>query len=142
MDKAEYEYIEIMKTIRHYSTVRFANMSLFYAATAALMVGVFRFPLPGPASIDPKVVPYLKIAGVVITLVLFWYDFMCDRYQTYFRKEIEKNWRIYGDTLHIAPNTRCGRVDACPGFTIYRIYDLRIYDLRRHLTYCTEYPLR
>lgn len=115
MDKTEYEYIEIMNTIRHYSTVRFANMSLFYAATAALMVGVFRFPLPGAASIDPKVVQYLKIAGVVITLVLFWYDFMCDRYQTNFRKEIEKHW----PDSHWLKRGWSGRVVQYPAWLLY-----------------------
>ena len=88
-DRMEREYIEIMASIRHYSKLRFTGMSVFYAANAALVIGVFNLRDGG---IDPQIKPYLKLAGILVTLVLFSYDIICDSYQTNFRKYLESVW--------------------------------------------------
>jgi hypothetical protein len=81
MDKME-EYKEISTHIRHYSNMRFAQLTLFVAMQTALFAGVF-------ALIDkcePTTVALLKALGAISTVVFFVMEERAADYWHYFVK--------------------------------------------------------
>jgi hypothetical protein len=88
----EREYVEIITSLRHYSNLRFAVLSVFYGVTAGLIVGALGFPVVEGMKMSAATTLLLKILGVFVTVALYLYDFMIDGYQVAFRKHLKKIW--------------------------------------------------
>ncbi len=88
----EREYIEIITSLRHYSTLRFSVISVFYAVTAALAVGAMGIPVVEGVAFTGASALLFKCLGVLVTIILFFYEYMIDGYQVAFRKYLQTIW--------------------------------------------------
>ena len=83
MDKSDLkdEYLDASENIRHWNTLRFAELTIYIALTGALLTAIIRESPPLP----PPVGAAAKIAGLVVTILffvlqertmLYWYSFV------------------------------------------------------------------
>lgn len=112
----EREYIEIMASLRHYSSLRFAVISVFYAVTAALIVG--SFGLKQITDLEKPLTILFKFVGIIATLVCFIYDFMIDGYQAAFRKYLITIW----PKSHWFKRPKYGRFFQIPIWVLYLFF--------------------
>lgn len=88
----EREYIEIIASLRHYSSLRFSALSVFYAVTAALVIGAYGLNAMEGVQIDATLSPIFKAMGLLATLIFYTYDVMIDGYQVGFRRHLKNIW--------------------------------------------------
>lgn len=72
------DYAEVMSSIRHYSALRFAMLTLFSGAIAGLIVGQYggyQTGLPRPVA---------PVAGLLITVIFLWLEITLDSYMNTF----------------------------------------------------------
>jgi hypothetical protein len=62
-EDAKVEYIDVSSNLRHWNTLRFAELTIFIAATGALMNVVFAGKVTQP------MLTLLKVAGALVTLL-------------------------------------------------------------------------
>lgn len=82
------EYTEVMLSIRHYSTLRFAMLTLFSGAISGLVFGRYA----GDPSRTPEIL--IPIAGIFMTGIFFWLEVTLDEFMTGFAqiaKELRPN---------------------------------------------------
>ena len=75
------EYKDASDNIRHFQTVRFAQLTIFIAINVGIITALYGKPVPPP----PSTSVILKSAGIVVTLLywilqertmLYWYHFL------------------------------------------------------------------
>lgn len=77
-------YSEVMLSIRHYSNLRFAMLTVFVAATAALIAASFGTEVLPAADTTLRVA--FHFAGLVLTVAFFWLEVVLDSYLKAFSK--------------------------------------------------------
>ncbi|MEX6501699.1 hypothetical protein [Pseudomonas zhanjiangensis] len=84
-----HEYTEVMLSIRHYSTLRFAMLGLYSGAISGLVIGQYAG--------DPSRIPaiLLPMAGILVTGIFFWLEVTLDGFMTGFA-EVAKGLRSNG----------------------------------------------
>jgi hypothetical protein len=85
-DKVKSEYLDVSSNIRQHSTMRFAQLTLFIAITAALLNVYFGRSIPLPTGANLA----LKIAGLLV-VVIFWVmeERVGDFFHHYRRRAVE-----------------------------------------------------
>lgn len=83
------EYEQASATLRHYSGLRYAILTVFIAVNALLVAAVF-----GPQGVTGPtlVITMLKLLGVLAALSFGWVEFVLDRYLTAIGDQVVKNW--------------------------------------------------
>ena len=79
-DFAQHEYTELSLTFRHYSTLRFAVLTVFFAVVGALASVAFGVTKPG----SPAIAQYAKVAGLIVSLAFFLLEVLIEKYLRYF----------------------------------------------------------
>lgn len=82
-------YSEANNNRRHYSNLRFAILSVFFAVLGGLSsvaFGIVEIKSPSPA----RILLGARIAGLLFTGIFFSFDILCDLHLRYFGKAAEK----------------------------------------------------
>lgn len=58
------DYPELITTIRHYSNLRFAMMTVFFGATAGLLAAKFRV---ADSNLDSDLIIWIRVGGLIVT---------------------------------------------------------------------------
>jgi hypothetical protein len=92
MEELDPEYREVNSYLRHYSSLRFVMVSVYFAVSAAVIT--VAFGLVGPADrIPPWLPPIFRVMGLGVTVVFGLYEFRLERLIRYYQgraRELEK----------------------------------------------------
>src|SRR5574338_553269 len=83
------EYEQVSSSLRHYSNLRYAILTVFIALSAGLIATVHG---KDAVSLKPQVVLALQIFGLVSSLAFWWIEFILDGYLTEFRNFVRDNY--------------------------------------------------
>lgn len=92
LENLRIEYIEANANRRHYSNLRFAMFTVFFAVTGAVVSVAFGLVKTDPPP-SPNMVIGARIAGLFFTGVFFYLETLCDRNRRHFgliAKELEE----------------------------------------------------
>ncbi|MEO0834706.1 MAG: hypothetical protein AAFY16_01700 [Cyanobacteria bacterium J06642_3] len=101
------EYREAMESIRHYSKLRFTQLTVYSAINAALIYTVFQSDLTHEGS------PYrlaLCIVGIAFAVIFLWLELVLDAYKCSFMQVVEElspngHWTLRPKRLGILVRT-------------------------------------
>lgn len=85
IESAQKEYSEVNENFRHFSSLRFAIFTVYFAVEAGLFSAAFKI-----GEFDPTAVIYAKIGGLLITLVFWGYQERTVRLIAHFMKVAAK----------------------------------------------------
>jgi len=88
----EEEYKELNNNLRFYGNMRFAQLTLFSAVTAALLTFIFKLDPP----LDEPIKTALKIGGLISTFVFWVMEERSTGYALYFKKRIDELEKLLG----------------------------------------------
>lgn len=85
--QADRKLAELMAHIRHYSTLRFAMLTVYFGVTGGLLTKFFD---PDFSRLHPEFFNLLPIAGGIITVVFFIFEYVLNDNLSSLWKAVEK----------------------------------------------------
>ena len=77
-----HEYSEVNQNFRHYSALRFAMLTVYFAIIAGLVSVAFDTTQPSASSISW----FAQLGGLLITLIFFMFELIVERFLVHFSR--------------------------------------------------------
>lgn len=87
-ESLRHEYTEACSYHRHYSALRFVVFTVYFAVTGG--IATVAFGLTEIQADDLDLFLWARIAGCVITVAFFLFEFLCEKYASYYADTIRE----------------------------------------------------
>ena len=95
-ESLRHEYTEVVYNVRHYSNLRFAVFSIFFAVMAG--VGIVAF---GKGQFDAHAALMARFSGMLIIMIFWMYEERCSQFFDHYTKVAAELERSLGYTQYI-----------------------------------------
>jgi hypothetical protein len=103
-ESLRHEYTEACSYHRHYSALRFVVFTVYFAVTGGIATAAFG--LTEIQADDLNLFLWARIAGCVITVAFFLFEFLCEKYASYYADTVRKLAAELGYTRTTRTETR------------------------------------